>query len=411
MAKFWKVAGCIAGSYAAWRVARYASTLRNRNIATGKHILILGGGFGGREAAAELARLLPGRGNGEITLVDERPYLLFTPMLTDVVGGDVRPGSITSSVACLPSRVKYLQASVETIDLRARSAKLSDEQTLRADQIVVALGSSTNFHQAKGVEDVAFTVKSIGDAAGIYRNALTRIEEAEKESDPVKRKEILTFVVAGGGYTGVETMAALDKHVRTEIRKRPSLDESEVRMLIVEPMDRIMMEVPPDLAAYSQKELEAAGVEVIVNIGIKEATAGKVSLTDGRDIPCRTLIWTAGVMPSEVVQRADAPKGKHHGLQAEETLAVTGRAGVWAVGDCAEIPQHAEGESKTYAPTAQNATREGVHVARNIVRSLRGDRLRPFQYTPIGSLAIVGKGRGVAHVYGHSFSGIIASAM
>ena len=411
MANLWKLAkwtgAALTGGYVAWQSVRYAKTCRNFRIAAGKRIVILGGGFSGRAAASELARLLPGRTNGEILLVDQRPYLLFTPMLTEVIAGDVRSAHILNSNASLPSRVRYVRAKIEKIDLAEKSLKLSNQKTLRADELVVALGSTSNFHHAEGIPALALPVKSIQDADAIYKTALKRLDEAESEQDAGKRREILTFLVAGGGYTGVEAMAALNEMIREEIRRRPALKASDLRMIIAEPMERIMNEVTPDLAAYSQKELEKEGVEVLLKVAIKAATPALVTLADGREIPCRTLIWTAGVMPSQLVQKADGPKGKQHGLKVEPSLAVEGKPGIWAVGDCAEIPNdRGENGEDTYAPTAQNATREGVHVARNIVRSLRGDPLRPFRYTPVGALALVAKRRGVARVYGHNFSGL-----
>jgi NADH dehydrogenase len=175
-------------------------------------------------------------------------------------------------------------------------------------------------------------------------------------------------------------------------------------------MERILLEVTPDLASYAQQQLEERGVEILTKVGVQEATPAAVRLTDGQQIPCGTLIWAAGVMPSPVVQKVDAPKGKQHGLQVDSTLAVPGKPGVWGVGDCAEVPQ-SWGERKTYAATAQNATREGVHVARNIVRRLRGEELQEFRYTPIGELALVGKKSGVARIYGHNFRGLTAWAL
>lgn len=400
----------IAGGFIGWRLASKAGTLRSRNLAKGKSIVILGAGFGGREAARELARLLPGRDNGQITLVDQRPYLLFTPMLTEAAGGDVEPWHITSSVDLLPSRVRFVQGTIESLELGTRSVALQNQNALQADQLLIALGSASNFHHAKGVEEVAFTMKSLEDAEAVCRHALQRVSEAEQEQDPGRRKSLLTFVVAGGGYTGVETMAALNDLVRDEVKRRPALNPAEIRMMIVEPLERIMLEVTPDLADYAQQQLEARGVEIALRVGIREATPDMIRLEDGREIRSGTLIWTAGVMPSSVVQKVDGPKGRQHGLKVEATLAVPGKPGVWAVGDCAEIPQEGSG-GKNYTPTAQNATREGVHVARNIVRSLRGEPLKPFRYTQIGELALVGRRRGVARIYGWNFSGFIAWAM
>ena len=214
-------AASIVAAYGVRRAIQYATARGNRGVASGKRIVILGAGFAGREAAAELAKLLPDPGNGEITLVDSRPTLLFTPMLTEAVGGEVKSWHITSPVALLPRRVRFLQSDIEGIDADTKVTSLRGGGSVAADQLVVALGSSSNFHHAEGVEQVAFTLKTVADADAICRRAIQRIDEAEREPDAAKRKELLTFVVAGGGYTGVEAMAALNDLVRDEIGKRP----------------------------------------------------------------------------------------------------------------------------------------------------------------------------------------------
>ncbi len=219
----------------------------------------------------------------------------------------------------------------------------------------------------------------------------------------------MTFVVGGGGYTGVETMAAINDLVRTSVKHYPKVSPEEIGTVLIEPGDRLLSELSSDLAAFAQKKLEERGVQVRLKTKITRATANFVELEQGERIHTRMLIWAGGITPNPLIGKLDCKRGKHGGIVVDEHCAVEDRPGFWALGDCAEVPKsEANG---TYAPTAQNATREGALVARNIVAVLRGQRPEPFQFTPIGELALVGRHSGVAKIYGHRFSGFLAWAM
>jgi len=383
----------------------------NSGVAKGKRVVILGGGFAGAAASQELSRLLPEADNGEIVLVDEHDYLLFTPMLTEAVGGKVEAHHITVPLESVGKRVRTQQGTVKDVDLRSHTVSFEgpEAKPLSADILVLALGSSVNFHHVPGAEDRAFTVKTLEDAEKIRESALSLVKGASRESDPAERAAMLTFVIAGGGYTGVETIAALNEMVRENVKAHSDLKSSEVRMIIAEPLGRLMSEVSEDLATYTQRELEQAGIDVRLRTGIKSVNGDEIHFSNGEKIRARTFIWAAGVEANELMPRLGAPTGKSKGLKVDSCLALSGYRDTWATGDCAEIPQ--PGKKGHYAPTAQNATREGKHVAQNIVRTLKGEAPVPFKYTPIGELAIVGRRRGVARVYGHNFSGLVAWAM
>lgn len=388
----------------------------NSNVRAG-NIVILGAGFAGMYAARELARLLPDSNNGQITLVDEHPYLLFTPMLTEAAGGEIDVQHIVSPVRQLPARVNFVQGRIDKIDLSAKTITLKVGQselpqttrTLEADHLVIALGSVTNFHHIPGIEQHSLTMKSLGDAAAVLHRALAILERASVEPDENTRRAMLTFVVGGGGYTGAETMAALNDLVRDTIGQYPQLRPEEIRTVLIEPGERLLAETAPELAAYAQQKLQERHVEVMLKTEITGAGEGYVEVKGGQRIPTQTLIWTAGVKPSPVVDGLGLPTGKHGGVLVDSCCAVPGHPALWALGDCAEVPR--PGGKGTYAPTAQNATREGTLVARNMVAALQGEKPRSFVYEPIGELALVGKRVGVARVYGHNFSGCIAWAM
>jgi len=382
-------------------------------------IVIVGAGFAGVHVARALARLLPREEDSQITLVDQHNFMVFTPMLTEVAGGEVDADHIISAVRRLSPRITFAQGRVDGIDLATRRVTLTrgsadaatpaERRTLEADQLVIALGAVTNFHDIPGVQEHALTLKTVGDAAAIRNRALELLAYAADEPDAAKRRALLTFVVGGGGFSGVETMAALNDLVRAVAKTYASLHDTPIRTVLVQPDKRLLPELGAGLARYAQRKLEQRGVEVLLNTEITGASPDYTALEGGKRIPAHTLIWTAGVTPSPVIGTLDCARGPHGGVVVDACCAVTGHQGVWALGDCAEIPH--SGKKKTYAPTAQNAMREGTQVGRNIAAVLHGRQPQPFVYTPIGELALVGRRSGVASLYGVHLSGLVAWAL
>lgn len=405
----WRIAAALIGfaAYVIWDGKRISERKRNSRIARGKRFAIVGAGFAGVEAAKELARQLPDE-DSQILLIDQRDYLLFTPMLTEAVGARIQPHHIIVPLASFSKRIKHIRGVVTGIDIHRKTIAFADGKPgpITADYLVIALGATSNFHHVAGVEQIAFTLKSLDDAEGIRRSAMEMVKSASEEDDPEKRRAKLTFLVAGGGYTGVEAIAALNELVRDGARKFASLRNIPVEMTIAEPLGRLMSEVSEGLASYSQRELEQAGVRVLLNTAIKSAAGRVIELSNGEHVKAGTFIWTAGIEANPLVSSLGAPTGKGGALKVSGCLQLEQFEGVWAVGDSAEVPK--PGGHGTYGATAQNAMREGKLAARNILRQLRGEPQQPFRYKPIGQLALVGKHKGVAQVYGFQFSGLIA---
>jgi NADH dehydrogenase len=405
----------IGGAIAArkiWRNERLRNA--NRAIPGNQKVVILGAGFGGMSVARELAALLPREELGDITLVDRNNYLLFTPMLTEVAGGELDPRHIVASPRRLSPRIDFQQALVDHIDVAQKTVTLGDpgggaKRTIHADHIVIALGSVPNYHQIPGAEEHSLGIKNLAQAAAIRNRVLACLERAHREENEDARRALLTFVVGGGGYTGVEIMAAINDLARTAVKQYPNIRPTDIRSIIIEPRERLMKELSPDLAAFGEKKLRERGVEVMLNTKITRAMEDHVEIENGSTIRARTLVWAGGITPNPLIAKLDCPRGSHGGITVGECCAVAGHPGIWALGDCAEIPKdHSEG---THAPTAQNATREGSLVARNIVAVMRGAKPQPFEYHPIGELALVGRHSGVAKLYGRHFSGFVAWAM
>jgi len=318
------------------------------------------------------------------------------------VGGQVETGHIISAVRRLSPRITFAQGRVDDIDVDNKRVTITlgqgedgiptAQRTLDADHLVIALGSITSFHGIPGVQEQSLTVKSVGDAAAIRNRALELLERAADEGDPARRRDLVRD--------------AAKQHY-------PQIAANDIRTVLVQPGSRLLPEISAALARYTQQKLQERGVEVILDTKITGAGPDWVELEDKsgqkKVITTHLLVWAAGVTPSSVIEKLDVKRGHHHGIVVDASLAVPGHPGVWALGDCAEIPK--PNGKASYAPTAQNATREGTQVARNIVAVLRGQQPKPFVYTPIGSLAIIGKRTGAAEVYGRHFSGILAWAM
>ena len=403
-------AGVAAGTYGVWRTAtRIATDRRNAGLPPGRRILILGAGFGGANVARRLARLLPREPDAEILLIDRRNYLLFTPMLPEVAGGELDPLDIVRSLRAISPRVQFLEGDVESVDLTNKRVTVRSggaSRIIAAEYIVIAVGAVSNLHHVPGVQEYALTIKSLEDAQVVRTRAIQMLEQANAEPDRRRRQALLTFTVAGGGLTGVETMAALNSFVREAAREYRTFHPREITTYLFEDGRRLLPELAQPLADYARRELEKRGV--IIHTGVRLASAGEdfVELEGNRRIPAATLIWAAGVKPAPVVEKLGCHHGPHGGIVVDRCCAVVDHQNVWAIGDCAEIPKPNGGG--TYSPTAQNATREGIAAAENVAAVMRGRPQRPFRHRTIGEMALVGRHSGVAQIYNLQFSGLHA---
>ena len=376
-----------------------------------KRIVILGGGFGGVYAAIHLEKLLARQSAVEISLVSRDNFFLFTPMLHEIAASDLEITNIVNPLRKLLRKVEVLVGEVNEIDLPNKRVLISrgyrnHSQEIDYDHLVIALGSITNFYDIPGLIDLAVPMKSLRDAIQLRAQILRHLEEANFECNPAERQSLLTFVVAGGGFAGVETVAALNDFVREALPFYPALGEDLLRVMLVHSGPAILPELGESLGRYSEKVLEKRGVEIRLNTRVKSLTESRVFLADGVAIPSRTLVWTAGTVPSPII--ASLPCAKERGrLLVNEFLRVPGWPNVWAVGDCAFVPD-IRNPGSSHPPTAQHAIREGKVVAHNIAAILLGRPLRSFSFTTIGLLASIGRRMGVARVLGFNFSGFFA---
>jgi NADH dehydrogenase len=296
-----------------------------------KHrIVILGGGFGGLYTALELEKQLGKNPGVEATLVNRENFFLFTPMLHEVAAGDLDLTNIVNPVRKLLRKVSFFECEVENIDLERRTVEVShgfDRHTheLPFDHIVIGLGCSTNFFGLPGLEENALTMKSLADAIHLRNRLIAALEEADTECTE-HRQRLLTFVVAGGGFAGVETIAGINDFVRESLHFYPNLRQSDVHMVLVHPGPVVLPELSASLGEYTQKVLAEKGVEIRLNTRVESYENRCAQLSDGTRVACETLVWTAGTTPHVLLGMLPCPKERGR-LVVKDTMEVTGHPG------------------------------------------------------------------------------------
>jgi len=360
-----------------------------------KRILILGGGFAGMKTAECLEKELSRDPSVSISLVSETNALLFTPMLAEVAGSSLEPSHISTPLRTTLHRTEFVRGRVASVDLENRRVVLdaamganeSCRTELAYDQLVLALGAVSNYLGLTNVQKLAFDFKSLVDAIRIRNHVIEMFERADRENDPAVRKSLLTFVIAGGGFAGVELAGSLNDFARGILADYPNLSREDVRIVLVHSRDRILPELSESLGRYAQSRMETRGVEFRLNTRLTDARPGMVVLSDA-EIPAETLVWTAGTAPNPLSKSLPLEKDKRGAVIVDPTLAVPGHAGVWALGDCAAVVDAKTGNS--CPPTAQFALREAATLAKNIRARLESRPGRGFHFDSLGALCVVG---------------------
>jgi len=378
-------------------------------------VLILGGGFAGVETARHLEKLTRRRDDVEIWLVNRENFTLFTPLLPEVCSGQLEARHCVTALRAQLRRPSSwaVTANVESIDLEAGAVNViggdGDPHRLKYDSLVIALGGETATFGIRGITEYAVGMKTLADAFALRNRIIEMLERAELETDANERRAQLTFVIGGGGFSGVETAGEIEDFVR-RVRRRyyRKIDPAEVSGHIVELGDTLLREMSPEMGEYAAKRLAKRGYEIHLGTPIKEVREGGVVIGEGTFIPSRTVIWTGGVKPSPVVR--DSGLEVDEGGRAITSPGMeTSHPGVWAIGDCALIPD-VQQEGQFFAPTAQNAVREAKRLARNILATIdnRPGDVDPFRYRTIGTLASIGHFTGVGVVFGVRVRGFVA---
>jgi NADH dehydrogenase len=371
-----------------------------------KTIVIVGGGFAGARLAEQLERRLPVE--WQIVLLSRDNFITYNPLLPEVVGASLLPGHVIAPLRQVTKRARVYMVQVTDIDLAERTIQYIGEGsgTIRYDELVLACGQGANLALVKGMARYALPLKTLGDSLFMRNRAIVRLEQAELQPDAEMRRWLTSFVVIGGGFSGVEVAGGLADFLRASRRFYRSIDD--VRVHLVHSGERLLPELSPGLGAFAERKMREQGIDVRLNARCARVDGRGITLADGETIAAGTVICTIGTAPNPLI--AELPLKKIRGrLETAADMSVPGAPGVWALGDCAAVPNARDGTISP--PTAQFAERQARQLAANIARRARGEPTRPFAYKPMGQLSAIGHNKAVAEVFGVKLAGFVAWLM
>ncbi|MDR7418192.1 MAG: NAD(P)/FAD-dependent oxidoreductase [Armatimonadota bacterium] len=371
-------------------------------MADRRRVIIVGGGFGGLWAARALAG-----GPADVLLIDRCNYHTFLPLLYQVGAAELEPEAIAYPIRSILRRqrsLRFMMADVKAVDLAARTIA-TEHQRVPYDFLILAAGSVSHFFGVAGAAEHAFPLKTLPQGGTLRNHILCCFERAAHEPDAALRRELLTFAIVGGGPTGVEFAGALAELIRGPLVKDyPGLDFQEVRVVLLEAVERLLPGLPDRLQAYALSRLRQMGVDVRVRAAVGEIRREAVCLRDGTIIPARTVVWTAGVRGEPLAQAWGLPTSRAGRVTVLPTLQVPDHPDVYVVGDLA----HVEQDGRPLPMIAPVAIQQGEAAGRNVARQLRGEAPLEFRYRDRGAMAVIGRNAAVAHVWGRGFTGFPA---
>ena len=372
-----------------------------------KRIVIIGGGFGGVKCARTLCDRLR-TNDAEIVLFNRENHLVFSPLLADAVGSSLNIMDVIVPLRQLLPGVVCRTEDVRQIDPAKNQIEFTGfdnlPRRLGYDHLVIACGNVSNLNVVPGMADHAFPLKTVGDAAVLRTQVLQQLEKAEVCDHPERRRWLLSFIVVGGGYSGVEAAGEINDLVRGSLRFFPHIAEADVSVTLIHSRDQLLPEISPQLREFARLKMAKAGITIKLNARVLLATGEGVGLSDDF-VHGGTIVCTIGSTTAPVLARLDVPKEKGR-LLTEPDLRLKGSANVWAIGDCACIINTHDGQPSP--PTGQFAEREGRQCAENIVRTLLGEATRPFSFRVLGQLCSIGGHCAVAEMFGFKLSGFLA---
>ena len=379
-----------------------------------KKVLVLGGGFGGYTAATDLCDLVKDRDDVGVLVIAKNNFFTFWPMVPGIVSSDIDARNVAQPLrrALIVAGASFRRAEARKLDLERKVVVADGGIEFPYDHVVISLGGLPNFFGIPGVEEHSLQMRGVEDAERIRNRVIERFEEVSLLREEVPQSK-LTFVVIGGGATGVETAAEIHTLVHENLAPDyPNIDPHRVRIYLIEGLPNILPELDPALRNAARARMVNQHIEVMTNTLAEEITADCVKLKGGGNIATENVIWTAGNRPNIGIEAEDLPVDERTGIKVDRYLRVEGFRDVWSIGDCASVPDtRAQEDGKIVPPTAQAAIQQGHVVAHNILATLDGrvDELREFEYRPIGQLVEIGSNFAVNEVMGVRFTGLLAA--
>jgi NADH dehydrogenase len=374
---------------------------------TTKHIVIIGGGFAGVYTARSLQRRLPA--GWDVILFSQENHFIFTPLLGDVVGSSINPMHVVWPVRQMVPRVNCRTAALTGIDLAQRhvtyttAAGRPERQPF--DHLVLACGSVVNLDIIPGMAAHGWPLKTMGDALVLRNHLINLLEQAEVETDPARKQRLLSVVVVGAGYSGVEVTGEVADLLKASARFYKTIKQKDIRVSLLEGRDRILPDLPESLSKFALKKMTRLGIDVRMQTLAAAVTEEGVRLKGGGSIDAATVICTIGTTTNPLLASLKLP-AMYNRIKTDPDMRVEGRNNLWAVGDCAAVPNAYDG--KLSAPTAQVAVRQGRQLAANLLRAIEGQPTKAFSFKPLGMLASIGNHRAVGLVFGVRVSGFLA---
>jgi NADH:ubiquinone reductase (H+-translocating) len=372
------------------------------------NIVIAGGGFGGANVARRLERTLP-RQSARLMLVNDVNFLLYTPFLPEAAAGLLEPRHVVTPLREILKRTYLRLGAITAHDPAARTVELrthdGEAQTIRYDQLVFALGSVSRTVPVPGLAEHAIGFKSLADAIWLRNHVVETLEEANATEDPAKRERLLTYVFVGGGYAGLEALAELQDFATDAMDVYPRARLHGMRWILVEATQRVLPEIDAKLADYAVRELQGRGIEIRLGTTIEVVDGNSATLSTGETVPTQTMVWTAGVKPHPSLRQLSLPLDERDRVEVDDRLAVKGMDGVWAIGDCAAVPDRTRGYSP---PAAQYAIRQAKVAAANVAAELGIGELRRYTYSSRTAFVNLGRYKAVGRLGERTFSGFPA---
>ena len=379
-----------------------------------RRVVIVGGGFGGAYAAQELSRRV-NPAEVEVTLLDRNNYMLFYPLLVEAGVGAVEPRHVVVPLRKFLPRGDFRMAEVQRIDLRQKQIDFQvvgcdQPERMHYDHLVFALGSVTRIPSTiPGLREHGFELKSLVDAVELRDRAIRMLELANTMERVQDRRDLLRVVVVGANFTGIELAGEYHAFLTELSHDYPNVEAADVEMMVLEYADRILPAVLPQLAEWCHRTLTHRGIDIRTKTSITEVGPRHCVLTTGERIETQTVVWAAGIAPAPMVATVEGfPLNQKGYIDCERDLRVKGYEDVWAVGDSATVYDE---QGKPYAATAQNASRQGPHVAHNILAAMQGQPLEPFDFQVLGSFAAIGRRQAAAEFKGRAITGFLGWLM